>query len=106
MYQNLSKVLKNWHDTWKKEYLTSLLDRKIHRTSKAQIDQNIKVGEVVLIYSDKPRDSWALGKIEECFSDQQRIIRAVKLKTKLGSVIRTMNKLYGLKAATKHSTMG
>ena len=45
-------LLTHFPTCWKQEYLTSL--REFHRTS-GNNDQQIKVGDVVLVYDDNPR---------------------------------------------------
>ena len=78
---------------WKHEYLSSLRER--FRSKEFQ--QNIKLGEIVLISDDiTPRLSWKLGLITKLFPGPDGYIRSVELRTQNGLLLRPVSKLYPL----------
>jgi hypothetical protein len=95
-YHKVSKLLKYWQDQWKNNYLTSLLERGISKGKSGERKETVRVGEVVLIHSERNRESWPMGVIEEVYRGKDGIIRTVRLRTKQGYVVRTINKLYPL----------
>ena len=61
---------------WRKEYLiNSILGQKWLVTK-----GNLKIGDIVIIQEEAPRNEWPLGKIIEVTSAQQGLVRAVKIK--------------------------
>ena len=99
-YHNLSKLINKWQDSWKNQYLTSLLERNVSSKSISKTGPIIKKGDVVSIYTDKSRESWPLGLVTECYADKSGTVRTVKLVTKQGTTIRTINKLYPLESTS------
>ena len=69
-YHKLSKLINKWQDSWRTQYLSSLLDRHVTKKLAHKTNMNIKEGDVVLIHSDKYRDNWPLGIVIECYPDK------------------------------------
>ena len=76
-WKRVQHLSNQFWDRWKKEYLPILQPRKKWHQSK----QNIKVGDVVLMY-DKAlhRNEWTLGIVTKCHSSSDSLIRKVDLK--------------------------
>ena len=99
-YHKLSKLINKWQDSWRTQYLSSLLDRHVPHKQAHKVNMKIKEGDVVLIHTDKSRDNWPLGIVQECYPDKSGTVRTVKVKSTHGTMIRTINKLYPLETAT------
>ena len=48
-----------------------------------QPKRNLKIGDIVIVQEEVPRNEWPLGKIMDTSTDQQGLVRSVKIK--LGS---------------------
>ena len=94
-------ILEHFWTRWKKEYLTSLKEHQVGTTGKN--DQNVKVGDVVLIHDEGPRISWKLAKIEELIRGKDGIVRAVNLRTKHGMTNQLITKLYPIEVNDNQS---
>lgn len=94
-YFKISKALKQWHKQWKGEYLTSLVG-KMGKRSGSDIINKIKPGDVVLVHTEGNREGWPMAVVQEIFRGKDGVVRTAKVKTRLGSVVRTINKLYPL----------
>ena len=84
----------NTHHFWTKwgnEYLTSL--REFHRY-KRRDGHNVKVGDVVLVYKDSPRNTWPLGVIDELLPCGGGAVRTAWVRTKGEIITRPITKLY------------
>ena len=66
---------------WRFEYLTSL--REYHRTT-GNNSQQVKPGDIVLVYDDSPRNTWKLAIVEELMTGKDGLVRAAKIKTTQG----------------------
>ena len=64
---------------WRKEYLINLNSRQ----KWFQPKRNLKIGDIVIVQEEVPRNEWPLGKITDTSTDQQGLVRSVKIK--LGS---------------------
>lgn len=84
-------LMKHFWVRWKQEYLTSL--REFHRTT-GRNDQNVNVGEVVLIHDDIPRVHWKLAVIKEVVKGKDGLIRSAVIRTANGITNRPITKLY------------
>ena len=42
--------------------------------------RNVKIADVVMVQGEAPRNEWPLGRITEVSSDEQGLIRSVKIK--------------------------
>ena len=82
---------------WIKEYLPLLQQRQ--KWNREQ--RNFVVGDIVLVLDDKtPRNSWALGRILEVYTNRNDgLVRSVKLKTRASELRRPVNKIVLLEGA-------
>ena len=97
----LNKSINKFQNLWSKHYLTSL--REFHASKKSprrgNNELNLCVGDIVLIHDERPRSLWKLGKINELLPGKDGNIRVVRLNTRYGETIRSINKLYPLEMA-------
>ena len=93
-YNRLNSRLKAWDKHWQEDYLLSLRER-YHNISSPNTAQ-INIGDIVLLKEDKPRSTWAMGKIVEVYPDPEGVIRSVKVKTSEMESYRTINRLVPL----------
>ena len=84
-------IMKHFWVRWKQEYLTSL--REFHRTT-GRNDQNVNVGDVVLVHDDTPRLHWKLAVIKEVVKGKDGLIRSAVIRTTNGVTNRPITKLY------------
>ena len=61
---------------WRKEYLLNLNSRQKWLVPK----RNLKIGDIVMVQDEAPRNEWPLGKVIETTSDKQGLVRPVKNK--------------------------
>ena len=73
------KLIDNFRDRWKREYLTALRE---HYLVTGNNNQNISIGDVVQINDDGPRSQWNLAVIQELITGNDGKIRAAVVKTK------------------------
>ena len=64
---------------WRKEYLINLNSRQ----KCFQPKRNLKIGDIVIVQEEVPRNEWPLGKITDTSTDQKGLVRSMKIK--LGS---------------------
>eukprot|EP00731_Ephydatia_muelleri_P021173 Em0013g900a len=78
-------VLEHFWKRWRKEYLQDLRD--CHRYSiQLQGSGDIKVGDVVVVHSDKhPRTFWKTGVIEEVLSGRDGLVRGARVRVRSGN---------------------
>ena len=75
---------------WSREYLTQLQERQ--KWSKPHM--NLQVGDIVLVAdSNRPRNSWQMGRIVETFPDGKGFVRQAKIETSSGTLVRPIAKL-------------
>ena len=68
---------------------------------------NLKIGSVVLIREEGlPRLKWPLARISEVIKSKDGLIRAVKLRTKKGELVRSVKKLHCLEVPGLESASG
>ena len=89
-------LLRHFQSRWKKEYLTSL--REVHRTT-GIAEQTIKIGEVVQIHDDSPRNQWKLAVIEDLKKGDDGYVRSVTVRTANGRTNRPIACLYPLEVS-------
>ena len=95
MSVNLSSKLNAFWKRWRMEYLTALRER--HNQTNKDVNNNVKVGQVVLVHDDNlPRIRWKLAVIEELYPGADGVIRSVKIRTSNGITNRPVVKLYPL----------
>ena len=96
--KNVDRILDHFWKRWSSEYLIELRD--IHRKSKKNgVNDEIKIGDVVLIEEDKQkRSNWRTGRVDEIIISKDGQIRGVGLTTTTkegtGRLKRPLNKLY------------
>ena len=71
------KVLRDFRNRWKKEYLVNL--RQSERVSGTKQIRSPKVGDVVLIQGDCPRLQWKLGRIVGLIDSEDGICRGAEV---------------------------
>ena len=91
-------LLQHFQSRWKREYLTSL--REVHRTT-GITKQAIKIGEVVQIHDDSPRNQWKLAVIEDFKKGDDGYIRSVTVRTANGRTNRPIARLYPLEVSVE-----
>ncbi|KAK3106560.1 hypothetical protein FSP39_022546 [Pinctada imbricata] len=74
---------------WIKEYMPLLQTRQ----KWLQPKDNPKVGDIVLIVDNGPRNSWNLGRIIEILNKKDDVVRVVKVKTGSSVLTRPITKL-------------
>ena len=74
-------ILKHFWVRWKQDYLTSL--REFHQTTWKN-DQDVKVGDIVLVHDDVPRVLWKLAVIKEVVKGEDGLIRSAVICTANG----------------------
>lgn len=89
-----NSVMKDLLNRWKKEYLVSLRERD--RNLSKSVQSIVKVGQVVLIHDDCPRQFWKMGYIVGLNVGGDGVVRSVNLKTSSGNLTRPIIKLYPL----------
>jgi hypothetical protein len=81
---------------WMKEYVPSLIERRKwlrHR-------RNLKIGDVVIVVEpNTPRGLWPLGRIVQPLPGPDGIVRAARVRTKMGEKVRPVAKLCLLEEA-------
>jgi hypothetical protein len=92
------KLINNFRNRWKQEYLTAL--REHHRVT-GNNNQMITVGDVVQVHDDGPRSQWKLAVIQELIPGNDGKIRAAAIKTKNGLTNRPISRLYPLEVCSK-----
>ena len=84
--QHLTNVF--WR-RWSKEYLTSLQERQ--KWIKPQ--RNIKMGDIVLVSDNSPRNQWRMGRVIDVFPDKKGLVRIAKVKMGTSILERPITKL-------------
>jgi transposase InsO family protein len=90
----ISKLMKDFLNRWQREYLTALRERE--RDLLRDNSLNVKIGQLVVIYDECPRQFWKMGLIVKLHKGQDGKIRSVDVKTKNGVFTRPLLKLYPL----------
>ena len=100
----LNNVLNQFWKRWKEEYLLELRDtHHCNKPNSAAI--HISVGDVVVVYDEKPRGYWKLARVEEVIPGRDGQIRGAVVRVISGgntSVLRQpLQKLYPLEVSTQ-----
>ena len=93
-HRHLEKVINEFWDLWRRDYLLELRQSQRIDKSKGVLP---KLNDIVIIYDDKlPRQSWKLGQTVEWYKSNDSKVRGAKIKvSKTGTLIdRPLNKLY------------
>ncbi|XP_058840653.1 uncharacterized protein LOC131696123 [Topomyia yanbarensis] len=92
-YQQLQQLIQHHWQRWRKEYLTELNQQ--WQKSGSPVD--IRVGQMVLLQEDgKPSVAWPLARIEAVQPGDDDIIRVATIKTRSGTYIRPIRRLFPL----------
>ena len=97
--KHLHSILDHFWRRWKKEYLLEL--RENHRYSSGKTQDQVSVGDVVIIHDDLPRGMWRLGVITEKIKGEDNAVRGAIVRIKSGRgpasfLRRPVQKLYPL----------
>ena len=75
---------------WSREYLTQLQERQKWNTPHI----NLQVGDIVLVAdSNRPRNSWQMGRVVDTFPDEKGLVRQARVQTRSGAFVRPVAKL-------------
>lgn len=75
------------------EYLGQLFQRNNIKSK----DDGLNIGDIVLVeWNDLKRIDWPLAIVVEVMPDSEGVVRAVKLKTSKGTMLRPIQKLYNI----------
>jgi len=81
---------------WIKEYLPLLQTRY----KWASVEQNLKIGDVVLVLDENvPRSLWPLGLVVQADPSSDGLVRSVKIKTKSTQLVRPVTKVVKLESS-------
>ncbi|XP_064097753.1 uncharacterized protein LOC135209088 [Macrobrachium nipponense] len=89
----ISKLCDQLWKRWEHEYLISL--RETHRIG-VQHNSWPKIGDVVLVHDEGPRNKWKLGQVIQVHVGSDNVVRVATLKTSHGQIMRPIVKLYPL----------
>jgi len=99
--KHINKLLEQFWISWTREYLTGL--REFHNCNGKVPVRQVKVGEVVLIETEKiPRNRWKMGVVEILYVGKDKYVRGCKVRTlktkscQIAYLNRPVNKLYPL----------
>ena len=93
MFIYRTRILNQMLIRWKHEYLTCLRERYCSKS----FNNNIKVGQVVLIHDNlTPRVTWKMGVITKLLPGVDNHVRSVELRTQTGFLLRPVTKLFPL----------
>ena len=95
-----SELLQHFEKRWKREYLMSLLE--YHKTT-GNIQQSIKVGDVVTVHDDIPRVHWKLAEVEKLITGLDGYTRAAEIRTATGKTNCPIAKLFPLEVTEEIS---
>ena len=80
---------------WVREYLPTLQ----LRSKWDKETRNMQPGDIVLVTEpNQPRNSWPLGRVIDVVVSEDDVVRSAHVKTKNGTFLRPVNKLYLLEA--------
>ncbi|XP_070549171.1 uncharacterized protein [Ptychodera flava] len=75
---------------WIREYLPMLQERQ--KWTKPR--RNLQVGDIVLVIDNTiPRNSWPMAKITEIMQDHRGLVRVARVKTRMNTLVRPVDKL-------------
>ncbi|XP_044317826.1 uncharacterized protein LOC123038140 [Drosophila rhopaloa] len=89
-WQNVQAMLQGFWKRWHQEYLTTLQQRPKWNTER----KNIATGDMAIIKdSNTPPAAWTLARIIEVYPGKDGLVRAVKLRTSSGELVRPISKI-------------
>ncbi|UYV68131.1 hypothetical protein LAZ67_5003135 [Cordylochernes scorpioides] len=95
-YRHCQRLREALRSRFRSEYLGQLVQKANERTPK------LSVGDVVIVkVEDKRRLHWPMARIVELFPGRDGHSRVVKVRTKLGTLIRPVQKLYPLEVSSR-----
>ncbi|XP_070571136.1 uncharacterized protein [Ptychodera flava] len=103
-YLRITQLQEHFWRRWTTEYLTALHEHhKIH----GKTDNDIRIGDVVLVHSDTSRRiNWELATVEKLNYGNDGIIRSAGIRTANGHTNHPIIKLYPLKSTlTQHNKL-
>ncbi|GBL63633.1 hypothetical protein AVEN_124829-1, partial [Araneus ventricosus] len=92
--KHCDSIRKELRSRFRKEYLSQLVQ-------KASVKgQSLKTGDVVLVGLDnRKRIDWPMGRVEKIYPSRDGFARVARVKTKTGSLVRPIQKLYLLEVS-------
>ena len=75
-WRRVQYLAEQFWSRWRKEYLLDINARQKWLVPK----RNLKIGDIVIIQEEAPRNEWPLGKIVAVTPDQQGLVRSVRIK--------------------------
>ncbi|UYV67071.1 hypothetical protein LAZ67_4003814, partial [Cordylochernes scorpioides] len=94
-YRHCQRLREALRSRFRSEYLGQLVQKANERTPK------LSVGDVVIVkVEDKRRLHWPMARIVELFPGRDGHSRVAKVRTKLGTLIRPVQKLYPLEVSS------
>ena len=107
--EKINEILNYFWKIWSREYLLELRDikQKMYKNSKTQ--QEIQIGDIVLIEEDKvKRNNWRIGRVNKLFNGRDGNVRGAEIlvanKQSSGKLNRPVNKLYPFEVEHVHKT--
>ena len=93
-YSQMSSMINKFKETWKRDYLTAL--REKHSTVSLNQIVPVSVGDIVLVETTGPRESWPLARVTQLLPDAHQQVRAVEVYSEGQTLVKTLNKLVNL----------
>ena len=93
LWKRLQSIVSSFWQLWRNQYLTSLRERQNSQTAKGQSNATPKVGTVVIVNDDEPRNKWRTGRIIDVISSNDGVVRSAVLKLTNGATVRRPIKL-------------
>ena len=88
-WKQVQYIVEKFWTKWSKEYLTTLQERQKWKAPR----RNVQIDDIVLLVENKPRNSWALGRVVEVLKDRKDLVRIVRVQTNNKIVERSVHKL-------------
>ena len=81
------KILRQFWDCWRNQYLLSLRERHVQHNQRAVSDTDPELGMTVLLKDNLPRGMWRMGLIKKLISSKDGKIRSVEVRLSNGNVV-------------------
>ena len=94
-YHYMDKLVRDLWNRWRSEYLLALRERHTCNVRSKGIVWP-RVGDVVLVHDEGPRQSWKLGCITRLFTSSDENTRVAQVKMSTGITTRPVVRLYPL----------
>lgn len=90
VYKQISQRVEHFAKRWKKEYLSTLQNRRKWMRQ----CENVETGDLVIIKDDDyPPMKWNLGRVTEVFPDEDGLVRSVMVRTEKSEYTRPIHKI-------------